>query len=249
MIAGNKQNLDSLFEEAALLVFVHQWGSSSLLQRKLHIGYVRAGKIMDQLQSAGVVEPFRGSEPRKIRFTQLTAIEKFLSVYLTSGNKPARKLLNGKTHQEKVIVETFKNIVDLIIPDEKHREAYQAALDNLIILDDLYSDFFRLMCRLYLSPLSVSEDWDNSWPFFKVRIAGMSQENIKLLLDKRKSFGSEELTLKGNGFHLHYSRYLAFRMTYQQHSTAGVVEKDKWSDLKFNCNTVRIELKEITVNG
>ena len=60
------KRLDSLFEEAARLVVNHQSGSTSLIQRKFEIGYNRAGRIMDQLEKAGIVGPVNGSKPRQV---------------------------------------------------------------------------------------------------------------------------------------------------------------------------------------
>ena len=58
--------LDSLFEEAARLIVIHQQGSTSLIQRKFSIGYNRAGRLMDQLEKAGIVGPTQGSKPRDV---------------------------------------------------------------------------------------------------------------------------------------------------------------------------------------
>ncbi|MDR0939877.1 MAG: DNA translocase FtsK [Mediterranea sp.] len=58
--------LDPLFEDAARLVVIHQQGSTSLIQRKFSIGYNRAGRIMDQLEKAGIVGPTQGSKPRDV---------------------------------------------------------------------------------------------------------------------------------------------------------------------------------------
>lgn len=58
--------LDPLFEEAARLIVIHQQGSTSLIQRKFSIGYNRAGRIMDQLEKAGVVGPTQGSKARDV---------------------------------------------------------------------------------------------------------------------------------------------------------------------------------------
>ncbi len=58
--------LDPLFEEAARLIVVHQQGSTSLIQRKFSIGYNRAGRIMDQLEKAGIVGPSEGSKARQV---------------------------------------------------------------------------------------------------------------------------------------------------------------------------------------
>ncbi|WP_448517989.1 DNA translocase FtsK 4TM domain-containing protein [Rhodoflexus sp.] len=71
-------NRDSMFEEAARLVVAHQQGSTSLIQRKLSLGYNRAGRIMDQLEAAGVVGPFEGSKARKVLMHDEHALEQLL---------------------------------------------------------------------------------------------------------------------------------------------------------------------------
>ena len=57
---------DALFEEAANLIVIAQQGSASLLQRKLKLGYNRAGRLIDQLEAAGIVGPFEGSKARQV---------------------------------------------------------------------------------------------------------------------------------------------------------------------------------------
>jgi len=59
-------NLDPMFAEAARLIVVHQQGSTSLIQRKFSIGYNRAGRLMDQMEKAGIVGPAQGSKPREV---------------------------------------------------------------------------------------------------------------------------------------------------------------------------------------
>ena len=68
-------HLDPLFEEAAQLVVTHQQGSTSLIQRKFSIGYNRAGRIMDQLEKAGIVGPAQGSKPREVCCVDVTDLE------------------------------------------------------------------------------------------------------------------------------------------------------------------------------
>ncbi len=64
--------LDDMFEDAARLVIQNQHGSTSMIQRRLKLGYNRAGRIMDQLQSVGVVGPAEGSKPRDVlMFTEI----------------------------------------------------------------------------------------------------------------------------------------------------------------------------------
>lgn len=70
---------DPLFNEAARLVVVHQQGSPSLIQRKFSIGYNRAGRLMDQLEAAGIVGVVQGSKPRDVFITDEYNLEKLLN--------------------------------------------------------------------------------------------------------------------------------------------------------------------------
>ncbi len=69
---------DPLFEEAARVVVQHQQGSTSLIQRKLSIGYNRAGRIIDQLEAAGIVGPFEGSKARQVLIPDEYTLEQLL---------------------------------------------------------------------------------------------------------------------------------------------------------------------------
>jgi len=69
---------DELFEDAARIIVQTQQGSTSLLQRKLKLGYNRAGRIIDQLEAAGIVGPFEGSKAREVRVANDMALEQFL---------------------------------------------------------------------------------------------------------------------------------------------------------------------------
>jgi len=69
---------DEMFGDAARLIVQHQQGSTSLLQRKLKLGYNRAGRIIDQLEAAGIVGPFEGSKAREVRFKDMMALENHL---------------------------------------------------------------------------------------------------------------------------------------------------------------------------
>ncbi|MFA6873852.1 MAG: DNA translocase FtsK, partial [Bacteroidaceae bacterium] len=68
-------NLDPMFEDAARLIVIHQSGSTSLIQRKFSIGYNRAGRLMDQLEAAGIVGPAEGSKPRQVLCTDDYALD------------------------------------------------------------------------------------------------------------------------------------------------------------------------------
>jgi S-DNA-T family DNA segregation ATPase FtsK/SpoIIIE len=70
---------DSMFMDAARIVVQHQQGSASLLQRKLKLGYNRAGRIVDQLEAAGIIGPFEGSKARQVLITDEASLEQHLN--------------------------------------------------------------------------------------------------------------------------------------------------------------------------
>ena len=73
------QHLDPMFEDAARLIVREQSGSTSLIQRKFAIGYNRAGRLMDQLEKAGIVGAAHGSKPREVLIMDETSLENLLS--------------------------------------------------------------------------------------------------------------------------------------------------------------------------
>lgn len=76
------QNIDSMFEEAARTVVLSQKGSTSDLQRKLGMGYARAGRVMDQLEAAGIVGPQEGSKPRQVLVSTLDELSELIAPFL-----------------------------------------------------------------------------------------------------------------------------------------------------------------------
>lgn len=78
------QEYDTMFEEAARLVVRHQQGSTSLIQRRLKLGYNRAGRIMDQLERAGIVGPNSGSKARDVLLTDEVQLEKYFQLFRKS---------------------------------------------------------------------------------------------------------------------------------------------------------------------
>ena len=75
----DKDELDALFPDAARIVVMHQQGSASLLQRKLKLGYNRAGRIVDQLESMGIIGPFKGSKARDVLYADENSLEELLA--------------------------------------------------------------------------------------------------------------------------------------------------------------------------
>ncbi|MEM9896601.1 MAG: DNA translocase FtsK [Bacteroidota bacterium] len=70
---------DALFADAARLIVIHQQGSTSLIQRKMKLGYNRAGRLIDQLEAAGIVGPFEGSKAREVLIADEHSLEQLLS--------------------------------------------------------------------------------------------------------------------------------------------------------------------------
>jgi S-DNA-T family DNA segregation ATPase FtsK/SpoIIIE len=79
---------DALFEDAARLIVMHQQGSTSLIQRKLKLGYNRAGRLIDQLEAAGVVGPFEGSKAREVLVSDDGSLEQLLNNLREKHSQP-----------------------------------------------------------------------------------------------------------------------------------------------------------------
>jgi len=68
-----------MFDDAARLIVSHQQGSTSLIQRKMKLGYNREGRIIDQLEAAGIVGPFEGSKAREVLISDEYSLEQKLT--------------------------------------------------------------------------------------------------------------------------------------------------------------------------
>jgi S-DNA-T family DNA segregation ATPase FtsK/SpoIIIE len=76
------QNVDPMFEEAARMVVTSQKGSTSDLQRRLGMGYARAGRVMDQLEAAGIVGPQEGAKPRQVLVNTFNDLDEILAAFV-----------------------------------------------------------------------------------------------------------------------------------------------------------------------
>jgi S-DNA-T family DNA segregation ATPase FtsK/SpoIIIE len=72
--------IDPMFVDSARIVVINQQGSASLLQRKLKLGYNRAGRIVDQLEGMNIIGPFQGSKAREVLFSDIESLDEFLKV-------------------------------------------------------------------------------------------------------------------------------------------------------------------------
>ncbi|WP_412176278.1 DNA translocase FtsK [Formosa sp. PL04] len=76
----SSSNFDPLFQESAKIIVEHQQGSASLLQRKLKLGYNRAGRLIDELEMAGIVGPFLGQKARTVNLPNINQLELFFQL-------------------------------------------------------------------------------------------------------------------------------------------------------------------------
>jgi S-DNA-T family DNA segregation ATPase FtsK/SpoIIIE len=79
--------MDDMLEDAARLVVETQHGSTSMIQRRLKLGYNRAGRIMDQLEALGIVGPADGSKPREVLYYDIAELERYLAELRTRRNQ------------------------------------------------------------------------------------------------------------------------------------------------------------------
>lgn len=135
----NNSERDSLFREAAVIVVEAQQGSASLLQRKLKLGYNRAGRLIDELENAGIVGEFNG-EARKINIPNLESLEHFLA----SGEIKSfdnQSITNNKKEDDSNLKE-FKNKIKQLFSDEKYQELIDEAEIAELLFEDLFEDSF-----------------------------------------------------------------------------------------------------------
>jgi hypothetical protein len=90
---GLSEGPDPLLEEAAILVVTHQQGSASLIQRKLRTGYNRAGRIIDQLEAAGIIGQFDGSKAREVKCKNIEELNKILFPNNTKSSETPKPLV------------------------------------------------------------------------------------------------------------------------------------------------------------
>src|SRR5690606_7407136 len=80
------EDKDNLFDDAARIIVSSQQGSASLLQRKMKIGYNRAGRLIDQMEQAKIIGPFEGSKARQVLITDIATLEQYLSDMKNQNN-------------------------------------------------------------------------------------------------------------------------------------------------------------------
>lgn len=102
---------DAMFEEAARLIVTHQQGSTSLIQRKLKLGYNRAGLLIDQLEAAGVVGPFEGSKAREVLIRDEMSLEELLN-HLKNNHRDSDYSKTGQQNQKEYSAVTNPEPID-----------------------------------------------------------------------------------------------------------------------------------------
>ena len=154
-------HLDPMFADAARLIVSNQSGSTSLIQRKLSIGYNRACRLIDQLEAAGIVGPAKGSKPRLVLIDDEIALENKLQELKNSTKKPARTDIPVPSTSEDIIsIRTFseidsvakslKSYIDLIEKDAQIQKIFAGTdMDvnstmHIYLLKDIVSAYKEL---------------------------------------------------------------------------------------------------------
>lgn len=118
----NLKDRDKLFDECARLVVQMQSGSTSNLQRRLNLGYNRAGRIMDQLEAAGVVGPASGAIPREVYFKT----EHDLEIFLSNINEADYSVDNENSERQKIKNKLLEKERLKILEEEVRQELIKA---------------------------------------------------------------------------------------------------------------------------
>lgn len=147
------KDYDDLFEDAARLIVQTQQGSTSLLQRNLKLGYNRAGRLIDQLEAAGIVGSFESSKARDVFVSNLNDLENYLTKYRL---QKVKKELFYEKYKEEIEIrkdEYFKNlelendrlereaIKQKIVYHEKRKRLHKEALQELIEEGEIFNFF------------------------------------------------------------------------------------------------------------
>lgn len=143
---------DDLFEDAARLIVQEQQGSTSLIQRKLKLGYNRAGRLIDQLEAAGIIGSFEG-KARDVLFSNLNDLENYLIKYPSLKVKKELFYEKYKEEIEKRKKEYYKNlelendrlereaIKQKIVNNERRKRLHKEALQELIEEGEIFNFF------------------------------------------------------------------------------------------------------------
>lgn len=127
---SNPNELDDKIKEAAKIIIDNQQGSASLLQRKLLIGYNRAGRIIDQLEAIGIVGPFQGATPREVLINSVEDIDMLIEEYSIAIKNPKRRFfeLNILPYKTEFIEKEVSNYYEKLYDDEIKEQLRQELL-------------------------------------------------------------------------------------------------------------------------
>lgn len=127
---SNPNELDDKIKEAAKIIIDNQQGSASLLQRKLLIGYNRAGRIIDQLEAIGIVGPFQGATPREVLINSVEDIGMLIEEYSIAIKNPKRRFfeLNILPYKTEFIEKEVSNYYEKLYDDEIKEQLRQELL-------------------------------------------------------------------------------------------------------------------------
>ena len=181
--------LDTLFSEAARIVVINQQGSTSLIMRKLTIGYERAGNIMDQLENFGIVGPYMGSKGRDVLIPDENSLNKLLETLDDNAD-------SGNTSNYQTLTETLFNDYRVIIEEVRDMCAWMKSNDDfkttlskqhitiggqLLETDDLISMLIEIDFLKCLMKLGKKLDFDDceSFGLFMLFVALNSNNNFK----------------------------------------------------------------------
>ena len=199
---------DPLFKDAARLIVEYKQGSAILIQRKLEIGYIRASKIIDQLEASSIVGPYNHNVSREVLIPDLNTLNKYISVLNLTENKPADLAMADEIFIDTKMYPIIDGVLDLKykgleslpenIGDFKRITVIYCEGNSLTSLPESIENLENLT-ELYLALNLLSSIPDSLGELKKLKILDLSHNLLNTLPESFIKFKRNILiTLNGN---------------------------------------------------
>ena len=192
---------DPLFEEAAKLIIQTQMGSTSLIQRRMKLSYNRAGRLMDQLESAGLVGPSQGSKPREVFYKTEAELNKIFQLMMQPSSKNSDTPIQAATKKFPISLDYLNDDIDKV-------NSFKDST-SIIYKNDLIGSRAKYIAEIIHYDLHEHKLISTT---DKLVLNNMLNEYIAKLFEKYKEMSIEETNTKNIHFVGRLANYKYFNM-------------------------------------